>query len=293
MMDNIILGTVQIGLEYGVSRRAGLMPLKSAADLLDGAWEYGCRVLDTAEAYGVSEKRLGEIGVKQFDVISKLAHLPPGSHDLKEYVYNSVKAMLGRVKVTVFEAVLLHNPGELLFLSNLQLKQVRAGFDKLKDEGLIRRCGVSVYSPSELEAISKCFKSDVVQLPCCPLDVRWSHSDVLHKLREQGVEIHVRSIFLQGLLLMAHQEVPSYFEPWRGLLAEWHNWVEELNITPLQAALRLSLENDLFDKLVVGAHSKAELEQQFQSLTIPLKKLPPLNFGTADESLLDPSKWNA
>lgn len=289
--QRLVLGTVQLGLEYGISNHSGLMSLDHAADLLECAYANGCRTLDTAEAYGLSERRLGEIGVERFSVISKLAHLPAECGNLEDYVYNRVTAMLSRVKAAALEGVLLHNPLELLTLSDAQLAQTRAGFGRLKENGLIRKCGVSVYKPEDLVAVSERFESDLVQLPCCPLDTRWAQSDIVQKLRAEGVEIHARSVFLQGLMVMSLEDVPSYFDPWRGLLSAWHDWTRETHITPMEACLRISMNNPLFDKLVVGAQSTMELAQQLEILDTPAVDLPALDFGTADESFLNPSRW--
>ena len=291
LTQKLVLGTVQLGLDYGISNQYGVMTLDHAADLLECAHANGCRTLDTAEAYGVSEHRLGEIGVERFEVISKLAHLPADSGDIEKYIYDSVTAMLARVKVTAFEGVLLHNPRELMALSNVQLAQTRAGFDRLKEEGIIRKCGVSVYTPQDLVAISGRFASDLVQLPCCPLDTRWAQSEIVRELRGDGVEIHARSVFLQGLMMMELEDVPAYFDPWRGLLANWHDWTHDMCMTPLEACLRISLNNPLFDKLVVGAQSRTELEQQLKILQMPVAGLPVPGFGTSDEAFLDPSQW--
>lgn len=289
--EKIVLGTVQIGLNYGVSNQSGRMSLLEATDLIKTAHRLGCRTLDTAQAYGESEQRLGQIGVDQFDVISKLAHLPQDCSDLAEYVYRNVNEMRSRVGTRAFEAVLLHNPRELLVLTDKQISQVTAGFDLLKREGVIRKCGVSVYSPNELADISSCFDSELVQIPCCPMDTRWEESPKLQKMRKNGVEVHVRSVFLQGLLLMEPVDIPCYFNPWSGILGQWREWVKDHGMTRIQACLQISLKNPLFDKIVVGAQSKDELEQQFHLLSHQVLDLPPIDFGTSDEAFLDPSQW--
>ena len=290
-VSRVVLGTVQIGLNYGISNQSGLMRLDEATSLISTAYTRGCRTLDTAEAYGNSEQRLGEIGVDRFEVISKLTHLPADCDNLERHVYTSVKAMLSRVNVRMFEGVLLHNPQELLALTSKQVKQTRAGFKRLKEEGLIRTCGVSVYTPLELIEVSKRFESDLVQLPSCPLDLRWFNSGLVQKLRAQGVEIHVRSVFLQGLLLMNLEEVPAYFSPWRNLLRQWHEWTCDLNLSPLQASLQITLHNPMFDKLVLGAQSRSELDQQLDIITTPISDIPSPDFGTIDEAFLNPSLW--
>jgi len=289
--EKIVLGTVQIGLDYGVSNQSGRMSLPEATDLIKTAHRLGCRTLDTAQAYGVSEQRLGQIGVDQFDVISKLAHLPKDSNDLAEHVYRNVNEMRSRVGTRAFEAVLLHNPRELMVLTDKQISQVTAGFDLLKREGVIRKCGVSVYSPNDLADISSSFDTELVQLPCCPLDTRWAKSQKLQQMRKNGVEIHVRSVFLQGLLLMKPVDIPDYFNPWSEILGQWREWVKGHGMTCIQACLQISLKNPLFDKIVVGAQSKNELEQQFHLLSHQMLDFPPIGFGTSDEAFLDPSQW--
>lgn len=287
----VVLGTVQIGLDYGVSNRSGLMPLTEATDLIKTAHRLGCRTLDTAQAYGDAELKLGQIGVDQFKVISKLAHLPQECSDLTEHVYRNVHEMRSKVGTRAFEAVLLHNPRELLVLTDKQISQVTAGFDLLKREGVIRKCGVSVYNPNELEDISSCFDSELVQIPCCPLDARWAELPRIQKMFKSGVEIHVRSIFLQGLLLMKSADIPGYFNPWSEMLGQWREWVKDHGMTRLEACLLISLKNPLFDKIVVGAQSKDELEQQFHCLSNQMLDFPTIGFGTSDEAFLDPSRW--
>jgi aryl-alcohol dehydrogenase-like predicted oxidoreductase len=208
----LALGTVQFGLDYGIANQQGQVPVDEAGAILDLAFAHGVDTLDTAVAYGNCEQRLGEIGVGGWRVISKLPAIPDGCKDIYRWVADEVTASLRRLHITCLSGLLLHRPRQLLEDGGDRLYKV---LQQLKDEGRVQKIGVSIYEPAELDELFDRYQLDLVQAPFNILDGRLIDSGWLARLPEQGVELHVRSIFLQGLLLMHAGERPKKFHRWQ------------------------------------------------------------------------------
>jgi len=193
------IGTVQFGLNYGVANRQGQVSQDEAKAILGHAWASGMDTLDTAIAYGDSEQRLGEIGIRDWRVVSKLPSIPDGCSDISQWVTDSVNESLQRLKVKCLYGLLLHQPKQLLGQAGGRLYSV---LQQLKRDGRIEKIGISIYDPEELDAVCSHYHLDMVQAPFNIFDRRLIDSGWLARLAEQDTELHVRSVFLQGLLLM-------------------------------------------------------------------------------------------
>lgn len=283
----LALGTVQFGLDYGVSNQGGQVAPDAACEILAAASRHGITTLDTAAAYGTSERVLGDAGIAGFDVISKFADLD-GSMDPEREFANSLEAL----GVSSLYGYLVHDAGMLL-------EQDRDGggdalyrrLDALKGQGLVRKIGVSIYRPEELVTLSDRYDLDLVQLPCNAIDKRWEEPGLVDKILHSEVEVHVRSVFLQGLLLMPKGQVSAYFEPWASLLAQWHEWCCRRNVTPLEACLGALSGREWISKLVVGVTSATQLDElasAAKTLIDDLSGIP----QTDDEGLLNPARWH-
>lgn len=275
----LVLGTAQVGLEYGVSNTAGAMTDAVVDALLDAARQVGLDTLDTAEAYGSAHARLGARDLDGLRLITKLA---PLGDTLPDSLIPRVAA-LGKTLNHPIEALLLHDAGDLLRHGDALWDQLEA----VKSAGLARAIGVSTYTPAETATLAARHPLDIVQLPLCPLDNRWG--DTLAQLRRQGVEIHARSLFLQGLLLMSPGAVDARFDPWRPLLMAWHAHCADQGQTPLARALSAAQSAPL-DRLVIGVQSARELLEILETETKPAP-LPP-HLLTDDPGLLNPALWS-
>jgi aryl-alcohol dehydrogenase-like predicted oxidoreductase len=285
----LALGTVQFGTNYGVANAGGQVPVDEVRRILGYARDHGIDMLDTAIAYGDSESRLGSIGVASWRVVSKLPSLPEGCPDVAAWVRTSVRGSLNRLGVSRLYAVLLHRPEELLTAGGDALYRA---LQALKSEGLVRRIGISIYEPAELDAIVARFPVDVVQAPFNILDRRLLEAGWLARLKAQGAELHVRSVFLQGLLLMPAGQRPRKFERWQSLWDGWHGWLAQAGVTPLQACVRYVMRFAEIDAAVVGVDSLAQLAQIVQSGDGELPAVP-TSLGCVDADLLNPARWNA
>jgi len=284
----LALGTVQFGLQYGIANQAGQMSRDQARSMLMLAADQGIDTLDTAIAYGESETRLGELGVGSFKTITKLPAFPEGLADVTSWVQSQVHSSMGRLGVSTLYGLLLHRSEQLLGLQGSALFQA---LQALKASGKVQKIGVSIYSPRELDAIYPAFPLDLVQAPFNLVDRRLQSSGWLQRLKAAGVEVHTRSAFLQGLLLMPVAERPTKFSAWSEIWASWQHWLVGRNISPAQACLGFALAQPDIDRVVVGADSLKQLQQLIDAASAPvLSDFPDLDCD--DEALINPSQWS-
>jgi aryl-alcohol dehydrogenase-like predicted oxidoreductase len=287
-MSRLALGTVQFGMPYGISNQNGQVTRVTAKAMLQMARDYGIDTLDTAVAYGESETRLGEVGIQGFKLVTKLPALPEGCIDVRGWVQSQFANSLTRLGVSAVYGLLLHRSEQLLSQNGKALYQA---LQSLKDSGQVKKVGVSVYDPSELDSLICHYHFDLVQAPFNLVDHRLHTSGWLQRLTDEGVEIHTRSTFLQGLLLMPQLAIPSKFAPWSYLWERWHKWLSDHNISAVQACIAFPLSFPEIDRVVVGALSVSQLEQIIGAAarTI-LIDLPDLLCDV--DNLINPARWN-
>lgn len=288
-LERIALGTVQFGLPYGVANQTGQVAFEEVREILQYSESVGIDTLDTAMAYGESEQRLGTIGVDQWRVISKLPSLPDDCADVMAWVQDSVGQTLQRLRSPRLYGLLLHRPLQLL---GKQGDKLHCALRQVVTDGLVQKTGVSIYSPEELAPLCTRFQFDIVQAPLNILDRRLIDSGWLGRLMDQGTEVHARSIFLQGLLLMKQGERPDSFLRWHALWARWHTWLGEAKITPLEACIGYVLSLPEISRVIVGVDSLTQLRQTIQA-TGGLVTAIPAELSCNDPDLLNPSRWSS
>lgn len=283
----LALGTVQFGLPYGVANQAGQTSINEIADILAHARRNGIDTIDTAIGYGNSELRLGETGVKSWQVVSKLSAVPDNCEDIEDWVRDSVLGSLERLRINKLYGLLVHQTQQLLGPHG---NAIFRALSTLKDQGKIEKIGVSIYIPEELDALWPHFKFDIVQAPFNILDRRLVTSGWLTRLHRAGIEVHVRSVFLQGLLLMDAEDRPEYFSHWQPLWTHWHQWLSSVRLTPLQACIGFVLQSQEIDRVVVGIDSLKHLTEIINAADIDGISAPEM-LSTEDIDLLNPLNW--
>ncbi len=287
-MNRLALGTVQLGLPYGIANKMGQVTRAEAKVMLQLARVNGMDTLDTAIAYGDSETCLGEVGTQGFKVITKLPAVPDSCKDLTAWVAQQVNESLLRLGLKEIHGLLLHQSDQLLRLNGAELYQA---LQELKSNGLVKKVGVSIYSPNELTALIPRYQFDLVQAPFNLVDRRLLSSGWMQRLKDDGVEIHTRSAFLQGLLLLNQADIPSKFSLWTNLWQKWHRWLEDRNISALQTCLEFPLSFHEIERVVVGADSANQLAQIVGAPNKLLHAdLPDLL--CEDENLINPANWS-
>jgi aryl-alcohol dehydrogenase-like predicted oxidoreductase len=286
-MSRLALGTVQFGMPYGVANQQGKVTLTSATEILKYAHLTGIRTLDTAITYGDSEHCLGQIGVGDWQVVSKLPEIPIGTNDIQNWVKESLQGSLRRLQISRLYGLLLHCPQQLLSPEGQELYNA---LNLVKAEGLVNKIGISVYNSNELEALFDRFSFDLVQAPFNIFDRSLAQSGWLSRLKGAEVEVHVRSIFLQGLLLMNPSARPVYFERWHPLWTEWQQWLFTIGLNPLQACLDFVLSNPDIDRVVVGVDRLSQLQEILAATKIEAVK-PHDHLCCDDPDLINPARW--
>lgn len=283
----LALGTVQFGMDYGVANCSGQVGKDGVIEILSRARDGGIDTLDTAIAYEESEARLGEAGVTGFQVVTKLPPMPAPDEDPYAWAYRELRGSLSRMRVQSVYGLQLHRSELLTGAHGPAI--VRALLD-IRAEGLAYKIGVSISSPEELDGLFKAASFDLVQAPLNVLDRRLLDSGWAAQLKDRGVELHARSPFLQGLLLMPGAARPLQFAKWSPLWQRWDSWLKETCQTPLQAALGFVLAQPEVDRVVFGVDGIAQLEEVL--LAAQSKGFPvPDDLRSGDPELINPSNW--
>lgn len=276
----LALGTVQFGQDYGVNNHDGQVPFSEVQKILDYAKNHGVDTLDTAVGYGNSEQILGEIGVEQFHVITKTISLKSGVDN----VIRNFNESLITLNVAQVYGLLIHNINDVesKYFSDLYLK-----LKYLKEAGVVNKIGFSTYMPSQVDFLLNNFDFDLIQVPFNVFDIRLIEGGQFKKLKERGVEIHARSIFLQGLLLNFNN-LPDYFSTWDLQFKEYQEVVKENALSLLEYALNFALNNPFLDKIIVGVNDLSQLSDILKAS----KYYNNLSaFKIDDVNLLNPSLW--
>ena len=288
-MSKIALGTVQFGIDYGINSENGQIRPEEVRGILNYAYSQNIDLLDTAPAYGSSEKVLGEANVQNFKVVTKTRHFDNAeiSNDDIDLLKKDFSCSLVDLRQESFYGVLVHNARDLLKPGSEKLFDQ---LESLKQAEKIKKIGVSVYDNKQLQSILENFDIDMVQLPFNILDKRLIDSGMLAILQNRGIEVHARSVFLQGLLLMSNQDRPRKFHRWNALWKTWHEWLNDNQITALEAAIRHAVSMPEISKVLVGVDTKDQLKEIIIASDGILPNIP-AELYTNDVNLLNPSNW--
>lgn len=283
----LALGTVQFGMSYGVSNTSGRVPLETARMMVQLAIASGIDTVDTAIGYGESEQVLGSIGMGELKMVSKLPPLPARVTNVRAWVLSKAEKSLENLGVKQLHGLLLHRSSDLFGSTGVELY---AAMRDLQEAGKVRKLGVSIYAPTELDAHEGMYAFDLIQAPINLVDHRLASSGWLIRLKEQGCEVHARSTFLQGLLLMKRDAIPTKFSPWSALWDRWHSWLGHHNMDAIRACLAYPLSFSEIDRVVVGALDVVQLQEIMKAVQQePVAPFPDL--ACEDENLINPTKW--
>ena len=286
-MNRIVLGGAQLGLPYGILNGGETLSREEVARILNTAVDHGINSIDTAIAYGQSESIIGETSLNRFKIISKLPPLPVDLSNVSGWVHSQVQGSLSRLKCTSLDALLLHRPQDL---TGAQGAELYAALGSLMAEKMIRRFGVSIYSPDDLEGIIGTFDIHVVQAPLNVFDRRIL--GVTDQLSALNIEVHVRSVFLQGVLIANPKNRPQRFEPWSEHFALFDEWVRSSGVSAMACCVGFALQQPGIAKLVIGTTSAESLDEIMNSIPNSVLEVP-THLQSSAEQLIDPRFWNA
>ncbi|MGY3616563.1 aldo/keto reductase [Bradyrhizobium sp. USDA 10063] len=284
--SRIGLGTVQFGTAYGVSNIAGQVPAAEVAAILRSAHAAGIRVLDTAASYGTAEEILGAALAphQDFAIVTKALPLSHGLEEVERRARRSLD-LLGRRPA---DAILIHAAGDLAGPDGPRLWAL---LERLRDEGLYRRIGISAYFADGPLELARQYRPDLMQLPFSILDQRLRQNGELALLKQLGIEIHVRSVFLQGLLFMDPARLPPRLAHAGPALANTQARIRQAGLRPIEAAVGFVLAQDHVDVAVVGVTSADELAEIVAASATRVRDLDWRACAIDDPVTLTPSLW--
>ena len=274
------LGTAQFGYAYGISNTVGQVPLSEVQAILARAAEAGVGLLDTAANYGQAEQVLAQCDTGAFRVVGKTISVKAGIPAVIARARQSARD-LGRL-----DMLLVHAVSDLLGPAGDALWRALQG---LKDEGVAQAIGISAYVASDPVGLARRFRPDVMQVPFSLLDQRLLRDGSLMRLKDLGVEIHARSLFLQGLLFMT--QPPEKLHDAKPLLRAVRERIAAARSTPLAAAVSFVLSRTEVDVAVVGVTSRRELDEILTAAPLTLPAEDWTACALKDEHILTPSRW--
>lgn len=288
MVSKIILGTVQLGLNYGVNNKSGKVSEEKAIEILRTAYENGIRVLDTAEVYGSSHSVIGSFHKKLPECKFLISTKIPKNLD-NACISSVVEKYCNDLNVDNIEYLLFHS-----FESYEKNEKIKLELEGLKKKNIISKIGVSVYTNEEALICINDNLIDSIQIPYNLLDNSYSRGPVLVKAKEMNKILHTRSAFLQGLFFMNPTTVHSAYATLQPYISKLINICQSLEISMNDLALAYCFSKPQIDNVLIGVDSTDQLLRNFSSLTYKLSETTISeieNIHVKELEWLNPSKW--
>lgn len=296
--NKLVLGTAQLGLDYGIANKEGRPSEKEAFKIMKYAIESGILYFDTAYSYGNSETTIGkflntyEAYKNKINIITKIPSLKNEKLNEKN-INNRFFESLNRLGQKSIYCYMVHDFNDIVNNCNV----INKNFLKFKDEGLIKKIGVSIYDKSQIIFLLKNFDFDLIQIPINIFDQRLLMDDILVDLKKRGIEIYARSVFLQGLIFLDKYNLPSKFKSIKKQLKKLNDISLKFNISKEEIALVfISVINEI-DKIVIGIEKIEQLKRNikiannFKNFNKIKSIINFKDFVIEDENIIDPRKW--
>lgn len=285
-LKRLIIGTANFGSSYGITTGSNALGAAELRKIAIHATRHGIHRLDTAIAYEGSHEAIAREFSSDFDIITKVPAFPTET-DAHSFLNEILGAAKGQLAPRRLYGALLHAPGQLLGPSGRHIYEEMMIH---RQAGYFEKMGVSVYSPDEARRILDLFDIDLIQIPFNAFDQRLVTSGLLRELRASQVEVHVRSVFLQGLLTL--DTWPARFQDSQQLLIRWKRMCEDSDLNAMECALAVVVREPEIDGYVIGLRSVADLHGITEFLGRPLDHLPDLtDLLQVPEYIIDPRLW--
>jgi len=300
--SRLMLGTVALGMEYGISNRWGQPEKATSFDVLSCAVGAGINWLDTARTYGCAEELIGafveERGLgADVRIVSKFKISPENICDLKAArgeAFASVRESLRQLRRDFLEVCLFHMDRDLPMEMVVKVLPVVAR--ELREEGLIRTAGISIDDPSELADLANLRPFEVFQAPVNIFDQRLIGSGAIRRLKEAGKAVVARSVFLQGLFFLGEDRLKGNLHPAGGYLRELRALAEEEGMSVAQLAFSYIRDLEGVSSIVFGAENAGQVRQNVALLEGPAisgkgRELIERKFRQLPEEIITPRYW--
>jgi aryl-alcohol dehydrogenase-like predicted oxidoreductase len=312
-ISKLTLGTVQLGLNYGIANQAGKPDAHKSFQILDAAFSNGVNSLDTSSDYGDSEKTIGAFRSSAKNgagnslittedesgsclIITKFGIKPEkgiSAKEIEKQIYENVENSLNRLGLAKLPVLLLHEPSDLSYYG----KPIRDTLDRMKREGLLGKAGVSIYNAGEAELMLEDDFYEVIQVPMNIFDQRLVRKGVLKKLHERDIIVFVRSVFLQGLFFVKPENLAPKLRGYEHALRQLAGLAEQEGMPVDQLALSYIRDLEGVTSLVIGAETPEQVLANVRLINSPclgdhvMDRIGTM-FQDIPEILLDPRLWN-
>jgi uncharacterized protein len=287
----IILGTAQLGMTYGINNTQGEPNEARAHEVLALAHHYDIKTLDTADAYQKASLFIGNFHrkeQKQFQIITKFK-LNFFQKKINQWVEDTLKTL----GIAALSCCMFHT-----FDEYMQQPEWMDELRKMKQLGKIKRIGLSIYTNEEFEKAIDDADIEVIQLPYNILDNNALRGNLMKKAKEKQKIIHVRSVFLQGLLYMSFPQFPEKLKPLIPYLTLIKEKMESMNsmLTLQKLSLNYALHNPNINAVVLGVESAQQLRENMDAIVAFENELPSLyafidTINVKEKELLLPINW--
>lgn len=280
------IGTAQFGFKYGICNTKGIVNIEEVRKIIKYSKSKKIYSIDTAEGYGKSHKVLGKLNLKNCKITTKISNIKKKKiKNLENFITLKIQKFLDDLNINKIHALLIHDASELRGKFGKNFYNV---LQNLKKKKKILKVGVSVYNKKELDFILKTYNIDIVNLPISVANQEFVEDKYLIKLKKKKIEIHARSIFLQGLLLTKYKFIPKKFKKNKFIL-EWYDWLKINNYNSLEASIAFIKKIKHIDKIIVGVDNFDQLKMIVKAY----KKNLNFNFNKFYQSLIlkRPFQW--
>lgn len=288
-ISKLSLGSVQWGKPYGVSNSNGQTDFKEVNRILTKARTVGIHLIDTAPNYGNAEVVIGKNNLGYFSIVTKASKFKNKSISKIEVddLNFKFKQSLISLNQSSCYGLLIHQKEDIFKNGSQYLIE---SLNKLKLKGLVKKIGISLYDSNDIDEIIERLKPDIIQLPINIFDQRFIKDGSLNYIKSKKIEVHARSVFLQGLLLMPSEKIPLFFKTWIKKINEWKNTCKKKNIDYLNAALNFVIKQNNVDYCIVGVENLIQLEQCIRALEN--KEIHDFSeLACNDSKLINPNNW--
>ena len=284
-MTKIILGTANLNQKYGFLKKT--VKFREFKKILKNSSEK-ISFIDTSSNYKRAHRLLGKLNLGKIKIISKISIPINSKVNPKLWISRSIDKITDNLNVDNIHCILIHNPNILL---NDKYREYFFYLNEQKKRGVIKKIGFSVYGIKEANDLINKYKLDILQVPINLINHSFCNKQFLQKTKKRKIEIHARSIFLQGILLSSNLQNLKYFKKWKNLWNRYYSWINKNKISQLSACLSFVKSIKNISGFVVGV----ENESQFIKI-LNCKTKKKLNFekflNQKDKKLIDPSKWH-
>lgn len=290
MNSKLILGTVQFGLNYGINNTIGRLSEDKIFELLENAYDLGIKTLDTAEAYGNAHSIISNFhkqSKKRFNIISKYSS---SNFDYPIDLVERIQVHCSNFNVNYLEGYMFHSYNDF----KMNINNYQNVLNNIKNSGLVKKIGVSVYSNAEIEDLLNFKNINLIQLPFNLFDNEYQRKETLEKVKKRNIEIHTRSVFLQGLFFKDINTLTNCLLPLTNNLSELRLILKNNNISIETLALNYPLNKKYIDKVLIGVDSLEQLKNNIKAIENDFdksiyKKIDCIQIKKT--KLLNPSNW--